>query len=205
MSGLAATAQLLAALTGQDTRFTRHRGDGWQILIARPELYLRATTLILARLKADADTLPTRIGIGIGRIDSQGTADLRDAGGPAFEYSGRALDGLTRDRTLTVLQGPQDPLANLGRGAADPASADAPGWSGAAILALLGCITDGWTAPQAEAVGLALQHDGETQGTIAAHLGITRQALNLRLTGAGYGPILSAIRLTETYFDTKNL
>ena len=36
MANLAETGQILTKLTGSDTRFTRFRGDGWQMLIADP-------------------------------------------------------------------------------------------------------------------------------------------------------------------------
>lgn len=205
MANLAATAQALSEDTGTDTKFTRYRGDGWQMVLSAPEKYLRAAALIMARLKADAQTLPTRFAIGIGPIESLGETDLRDANGLAFEYSGRALDTLTRDRTLTVTKGPDDPVAFLGRKEIRPRLDGNIVWSDAAIVSMFGFIASRWTRPQAEAVALALAHDMEKQAMVAGKLGITRQALNLRLTGAGYGSILTAIRLTETYFaDTSS-
>ena len=204
MANIAATAQFLTQFTGQETKFTRYRGDGWQMVVP-PHSYLRSAALILARLKADEQTLPTRIAIGIGPVDSLGSSDLRDASGPAFEYSGRALDALTRDRDIAIRRGPEDPLAYLGRDQDRPRMDGTIAWSDAAILALFGFIAGRWTRPQAEAVALALENDTAKQHTIAEKLGISRQALNLRLTGAGYGPILTAISLTTTYLaDTSN-
>ena len=60
MENIAATAQFFTEFTGHDTRFTRYRGDGWQMILS-PAFYLRAVTIILARLKADPQALPTRI------------------------------------------------------------------------------------------------------------------------------------------------
>jgi hypothetical protein len=197
MENIAATAQFFTEFTGEDTRFTRYRGDGWQMILS-PAFYLRAVTMILARLKADPQALPTRIGLGIGTIESPGTTDLSDAKGPAFEHSGRALDSLTRDRTLAL----RGDLAEASEQDAKVAKlSGAIQWSDAALLPLIGFIAHRWSAPQAEAIALALQNENQKQAAIADSLGITRQALNLRLTGAGYGPILEALKLSELHFQ----
>lgn len=194
MANITATARFLTEFTGEDTRFTRYRGDGWQMVLS-PSHTLRALALILAGLRADRQTLSTRIAVGIGTIDSLGTTDLRDAGGSAFEYSGQALDSLTRDQALTlaseVIDGEPTRATRL-RGAIE--------WSEAALLPLFEFIADRWSPPQAEAMVIALRHDAEKQADMARKLGISRQALNLRLTGAGYRPILSSIKLAEQYF-----
>jgi hypothetical protein len=193
---IAATAAFLTTFTGEDTRFTRFRGDGWQIILA-PHYYLRAIALILAELKTERRALSTRFGIGIGPVETTGTIDLRDATGDAFIQSGHALDSLTRDHTtrlaatLAAGLGPTERAERL-RGAVE--------WSDAALLPMLAFIARRWTPAQAEAMALALKNDRQTQASIAAQLGITRQALNTRLTGAGYGPVLTAIKLTEQYF-----
>jgi hypothetical protein len=205
MNSISNTAEFLSQYTGEDTKFTpefipvdakftRYRGDGWQLVLS-PAFYLRAVALILAGLKANKQTLSTRIGIGIGTVDHLGATDLRDAQGPAFEHSGRALDSLTRDQAMTLageVKARQEKRADGLSGAIE--------WSDAAMLPMFGFIARRWSQAQAEAIAIALRDDKQTQATIAAKLGITRQALNLRLTGAGYGPILDAIKLTERYF-----
>ncbi|OYX21204.1 MAG: hypothetical protein B7Z04_03745 [Rhodobacterales bacterium 32-66-9] len=50
MENIAATARFFTEFTGEDTRFTRYRGDGWQMILS-PAFFLRAVTMILARLK----------------------------------------------------------------------------------------------------------------------------------------------------------
>jgi hypothetical protein len=199
MLNIANSAEFMRTYTGAETRFTRFRGDGWQMIVA-PQYYLRTVALIMARLKMDSLPLSTRIGIGVGTVESLGTTDLSDARGHAFEYSGHALDNLTRDRDLTIQKGALDPVAYLGRKEHRPRLAGQIGWTDAAILTLFGHIVSNWTRLQAEAVAYSLENDTANQGTIAGILGITRQALNLRLTGAGYGPVISAIKLTELYF-----
>jgi hypothetical protein len=201
MANIADTARLLSQYTGEDTKFTRFRGDGWQLVLS-PAFYLRAVALISARLKADRQTLQTRFGIGIGTVESFGATDLRDAHGTAFEHSGHALDSLTRDQAIMLAGGA---VAELGQAERAERLRGAIEWSDAALLPMFGFITRRWSQAQSEAIAIALENDNQTQATIAAKLGITRQALNLRLTGAGYGPIHNAIKLTELYFrDTTN-
>jgi len=196
MASIATTAAFLTMYTGDDTRFTRFRGDGWQIVLP-PRYYLRAIALILAGLKTDTHALSTRFGIGFGIADSLGTTDLSDARGSAFVHSGRALDCLRRDQAAML----SAEIATGGRhGAKAERLRGAVEWSDAAMLPMFGFIARRWSHAQAQALGIALKDDSQTQATIAGKLGITRQALNLRLTGAGYVPILTAIRLTETCF-----
>ncbi|WP_309666298.1 hypothetical protein, partial [Tabrizicola sp.] len=108
----------------------------------------------------------------------------------------------TRDQAMMIAG---DAVAGLGQSARAERLRGVIEWSDAAMLPMLGFIARRWSHAQAEAIAIALKNDNQTQATIAAKLGITRQALNLRLTGAGYGPILDAIKLTETFFeDTSN-
>ncbi len=130
-------------------------------------------------------------------MDSLGTVDLSDAKGSAFVHSGHALDSLKRDQTAMLSAG----MTTGGtHGAKAERWREAVAWSDAATLPLFTFIARRWSHAQAEAMGIALKNDSQTQATMAEQLGITRQALNLRLTGAGYIPILTAIRLTETHF-----
>ena len=149
-----------------DLRFTRFRGDGWQAVLTRPNTILEATLFILARLKATPNSLATRIGIGIGPSTSLGTSDLADADGPAFITSGRVIDSMSPKRRL--------PIAGQGIGQ-----------NQTAILDLTEFITAGWTTTQAQAMAHALRNYPRTQDDIASELGITRQAVQSRLAGAG--------------------
>lgn len=199
MENLAGTARFLTEYTGQNTKFTRFRGDGWQMVLS-PAFYLRAVALIHANLKADVNALSTRLGIGIGQITNMGGTDLNDGQGSAFEHSGHALDALKRVQSIMIsadldLYSTTEGRTEFLRGAV--------AWSDAATLPMFSFIARRWSKAQAEAVSIALTDDRQTQSTISAKLGISRQALNLRLTGAGYGPILTAIKLTETYFEER--
>ena len=62
------TAQDLGNMYGFDPRFTRNRGDGWQILLPDPRRCLTTYLALNARLKAAEPKLDTRIAIGIDQI-----------------------------------------------------------------------------------------------------------------------------------------
>jgi len=95
-----------------------------------------------------------------------GTRGLADATGPAFFVSGDQLDAMGRNRMIA--------LTGQGIGAAQVAIIDLAEW-----------IASGWTATQAEAVAKYLEGHLMRHEDIAEKLGITRQAVQSRLSGAG--------------------
>lgn len=161
-------------------RLTRFRGDGWQMLAHAP-LGLRAALHVLARLRATGAPA-SRIAIGIGPATVGAGADLAAARGQAFEASGRALDTMPRHRILAVAG---DGLTGLHPVVVDLVAAHARRWS----------------PPQAEAAALYLHPDNPTLGEIAAHLGITPQAVNYRLSGGAVQTIRAALRGWEDAFE----
>ena len=176
-----AGAELSAWTDRRDAHFTRFRGDGWQIVVADPGLALRAALFLTARLRAADLDLATRIAIGIGEIDSLGKASLADARGSAFEASGRTLDHMGRTRRLAI-EG--DGITSFHR----------------IILELLDELASRWTRQQAEATALYLHPDNPTLEQIAPQLGISAQAVNYRLSGAGAPAIRRALRAWEDAF-----
>ncbi|PJI91518.1 hypothetical protein BC777_0346 [Yoonia maricola] len=159
-------AKAFGAAHDLDLRFTRHRGDGWQIVLMQPGLLLDAALYFVARLKAGEAQIATRLSIGVGPVDSLGSRDLSDATGPAFFVSGNNLGQMGRNRMLT--------LAGQGIGVAQVAILDLAEW-----------IASGWTATQAEAVAIHLEGHLIRHEDIAKTLGVTRQAIQNRLSGAG--------------------
>ena len=161
-----------------DTRFTRFRGDGWQIVLDEPHLSLRAAVVIQGRLVALG--LETRISIGIGTADSLGTRDLADAAGSAFETSGRGLDDMAPQVRIAI--------AGTAIRVQDELIAD-----------LLSERLSRWTAAQAEAVALQLAAPDRprTLQEIGRQLKISPQAVNDRVRGAGGQIIGSVLRRWE--------
>ena len=149
-----------------DLRFTRNRGDGWQVILTRHDECFDAILYLVASLRAGQTGLDTRIAAAIAPVDSLGTRDLSDASGHAFFIAGDTLDRMARAEQIKI--------ANLG---------DAQ----TALVDLTANIAARWTATQAQAVAMALLDPAKTHDDIASALGITRQAVQNRLAGAGYG------------------
>ena len=172
-------------MPGADTRFTRFRGDGWQIHVAEPGLALRCALALNARLRAADVGLATRAAIGIGDIDTLGTESLADAHGAAFEASGHALDTMGRTRTMAI-EG--DGITTFHR----------------IVVDLLADRARHWTPQRAEATALYLQPDNPTLADIAPQLGISPQAVNYRLSGAGAPAIRRALNAWEDEFERRD-
>jgi hypothetical protein len=159
-------------------RFTRYRGDGWQMVISDPRRALRGALFLRARLRASGPGLETRISIGIGRVETLGTDNLSDATGAAFLVSGRALDRMGRSHTMAIDGEGVTPLHR-------------------AIVILAAERSRRWSREQAEAIALALDGTTATQADIAEILSISTQAVNLRLTGGGYQALREAVEIWE--------
>lgn len=158
---------LCAAAIGPESSFTRFRGDGWQMRLVEPGHCLKHSLYILASLRAE-NLLATRIAVGIGVEYPTGAKDLSTARGPAFTASGRALETMRPGETLALAGEGIDGFRQLAFAfAADHAAR--------------------WSAEQAEAMAMALGPEDVTQESIAARLGITRQAVGARFKAAGYG------------------
>ncbi len=185
MTELVKASEEINAWIANDTKFTRFRGDGWQIRLTIPSYALRAALFIMARLRAAKFGLSTRIAIGVGDIDNLGTDDLGDASGEAFEQSGRALDAMKRSQHLTI----------AGQGVTELHSV---------VVQLLDAFARRWTAQQAEAVALYLHPDNPTLNDLASVLGISSQAVSYRLKGAGGREIYSALKVWELNEELKD-
>lgn len=186
MEQISRTARYLGDMYDTETRFTRFRGDGWQITLAAPGSALRAVLLVTADLKRAGHKTETRISVGIGHWQSLGSHDLSDASGTAFALSGSQLDEMPRHARLALTA----EASTLGTAE--------HGWQ-AAIFDLAAWIASRWSQPQAEAMAMALRGDWATQERLAQQLGITRQAVHARLSGAGFQPIAKALAALEGF------
>lgn len=176
LSALRDAAQAFGPRHGFSLRFTRYRGDGWQVYLADPALALRTMVFLRARLKASVKGLDTRVAAGLGEADIGHDSDLSAATGDAFFRSGEALDAIGDHR-----------MAMAGH--------PVPDWP-ETVVSLLDAILSDWTAAQAEAAAIDV---GESiiQADIAAKLGITRQAVQQRLAGAKISAVTHAIETFE--------
>jgi hypothetical protein len=184
MQDLSNAAGEVAHWVGADTRFTRFRGDGWQIVLTgQTKLALRAAVYMIAMLKARKGGLHTRISVATGDADNLGTSDLSDARGNAFTRSGRALDQMKPGLLHAEFTGIR-PI-HLG------------------FMDLLEPLLWRWTPEQAEAVGLSLSPMATTQKDIARRLEISDQAVSYRLRGANADALHNALTRWEADFAWK--
>ncbi len=169
-----------------DMKFTRFRGDGWQVWLRWPSYVLEATLFLAASLRGEDLGVDTRISAGIGTVDSLGQSNLSDAAGEAFIYSGERIDDMPRRRRLTI--------DGQGIGV----------WQ-QAIFELVDWHSRGWTAVQAQTIALWLEKGTtDTQEELARRLGITRQAVQARFASAGAAFLNTANEAFLDYdFDSK--
>ena len=159
------------------------RGDAWQILLRDPRAALRVALYIRAVLRAEID-VDTRLSIGIGLVDRITDQPISVTTGEAFTLSGHALDNMTHYFDLT---------------GALPERANAMNIWFVATLHLCSGIVRLWTPRQAEIVSQALLLGNPTHLTIAKSLRpiVTKQTVTESLAGAGWRPLLEAIRAFE--------
>jgi hypothetical protein len=181
MDALASAAHEVSFWVHADTRFTRYRGDGWQMYLhGQPGLVFRVCIFLAARLR-NADTgLASRFAAGIGSVNHVGSTSLSDANGEAFEISGRALDTMERKGRMTI-----------GGDGVTP-------WH-EALFEIADWMIRRWSREQAEAAALALEHDGASMAELAERIGVTRQAFESRLAGSG----LRALETALWVFDNE--
>ncbi|MEJ2022247.1 MAG: MarR family transcriptional regulator [Maritimibacter sp.] len=153
----------------QNPYFSRRGGDGWQILLSRPEFSLRAALFLQACLRSLHEDYATRIAaaIGEGELPQDARADLNAAYGPVFQASGRLLETLSGRTRMAYADG----------GALD------------AAFRLADHISQGWTQAQARALYAMLPPGSGPRRIVAEQLGISRQAVDQALWAAGYPAI----------------
>ncbi len=145
------------------------RGDGWQLVVNQPQKSLIVSIFLRTyfRYKFMPERVDTRVAISIGPVDYIPKENISAGYGLAFSGSGLLLDQMKPEKLKIVLIGVennpyQDMLISLVRTIDDQISS--------------------WTAPQCQAINLALQNNtqieiGEkwkpksiAQPTVAKHL-----------------------------------
>jgi hypothetical protein len=158
-----------------DVRFTRFRGDGWQLFSSDPTRVFRLAVLILANLQSRPDLPKTRISAATGQVSFLPEIGLASASGQVFSTSGRNLDSMGRQRLIFETDG----QGRLWR---------------TAFFTYLEWQSSRWSPEQAESIALTFRFDSPQPGKSAEKLGISRQAFSARLDGAGYVPLWEAER-----------
>lgn len=179
MEVIESVARNEAQISGQDIRFARFRGDGWQIYSSDAARVFRLTVLVLANLHSRPALAQTRLSVAVGPVTALPDTGLASARGEAFTTSGQGLDGMTTQRLLF--------------------DSNEHGWPWKRpLFSYLDWQSSRWSPEQAEAVALAFRHDPPRPRSVAGDLGISRQAAQARLNGAGYAPLSDA----DTAFHT---
>ncbi len=181
MQALESASARMTDWSGEDTRFTRFRGDGWQICLMHSGLVFRATLFLIATLRAAETGIETRMSVAIGPYDRLGEAGLSAANGKVFALSGQNLDNMLRSQRL-VFGATDSPVSQWQR----------------AVLYLAGDQANSWSREKAEVMTYVLDPTPMTQKQIAAALGITRQAVQARMKGVGREAVVQAMIAFES-------
>ncbi len=181
IAALAGASDEIARWTGTPTRFTRSRGDGWQIVLTEPRLSLRAALSLRARLRIAGRSMATRISVAHDAGDMPQAGDLNGAAGPAFVLSGRGLDQMARGRELAF-------------------AGDVPG-AAAAVAVLADALSRRWSVAQARVMSALLAPDSPSQAAIADGLGISQQAVAKVALFRGPGIVLAALEEWEMWWS----
>lgn len=164
------------------------RGDSIQIVLDRPELWLRSALVMRCHVAQGLNSgkqvvFDLRCGVGIGTISNL-EASPGSSRGQAFLLSGKSLDKMAKDRRLQI-KTPWDDM-NLGYGI---------------FCHLLDTLSGGWTPRQFGVLGLALE--GLTQKDIGKRLGITQPSVSRHLRKVGYQAVEGLVDFCEHTFRDR--
>jgi hypothetical protein len=183
---LDASAKDLRSLSIDISDVDVFRGDAWQVLVRPAHRGLFAAVYMRAAGGASSSEYDTRVAIGIGPIEDEGSGRVSAGFGDAFTRSGRALDAMPRDRRIQVSLPKEEEAAYL---------------DGA--LHLLDRIMVQWTPSQARVVAAAMR--GQSQEETAAawpSRPISQQAVAQHLARAAWPAIAHFIEAFEERFRT---
>ncbi|RPE71757.1 hypothetical protein EDD53_0885 [Pacificibacter maritimus] len=164
---------------GESLNFTRHRGDGWQVVLAKPKYALRSALAFRAALRAEDTDFATYIGLAEGRIEGTLDTNLNSASADVFVQSGHALDMAAMVGPESLIFEPQQPKY--------------------AVLPSVDYISKSWTQAQAAAILPMLAPNTQTSYTdIAKALGKSRQSVTKSLASAGLEAIQRTLEILES-------
>ena len=171
-------AEMQADWHGAPLHFTRHRGDGWQVVLAKPEMALRSALAFRAALRAEGREYDSYIGIAEGEVEGLIGPDLNAETAEVFTDSGDALAALKLELPQRIYFHTED-------------NTDA-------IAILADTISQDWTPSQAAAVLLSLDPTGSpSQTALGKTMGKSRQAVAKSLEAAKFTSLYLAINTLE--------
>ncbi len=161
-------AKTQAEWHGAPLHFTRHRGDGWQVVLARPEMALRSALAFRAALRAEGSEFDSYMGIAEGEVEGDVGPDLNAETGPVFLSSGNLLEFLKSQGGNVVWAHSSNDLLD-------------------GIFHLAEHISKDWTPVQATTVLAFLSPLFDASYTeVAKTLGKSRQAISKAVFASGY-------------------
>lgn len=175
-------ADMIAALQDAPLHFSRHRGDGWQIVLSNPRLYLRTALLFRATLRSLGAGVDTYLAAAnqTAHALSENT-DLNTQTSPALVASGALLDTIKDIDDFDL-----------------PIWAHEAGGAHGATLIFADAVSRGWTPAQAcAAYHVLATKDVVTYTSLAKRLGKSRQAVTKSLRGAKIDYITTALAALE--------
>ncbi len=164
-------------------RFTRHRGDGWQVALTNPKYALRSALTFRAALRACDPQFDSYIAIATGAAPANLSNDLNTQNDAAFIASGQLLDQLKMQNSESTI-----------------GHADAGAIGAVAILA--DHLSQSWTQAQAAAILQKITPNASISYTqMAQNLGKSRQVVTKSLDAAGYHVLAHALTTLEGDFS----
>jgi len=161
------------------------RGDGWQLILDQPERSLAVSIFIRTyfRYKYKEEKLDSRVAIAVGPVDYIPRENISEGFGPAFDASGRLLDEMKSEKTNIVVSHTwkiqYQKMIN-------------------ALVRTMDDLISSWTAPQSQAIHLALQGLTQTEsGERWKPKPITQPSVARHLKSAQWGFVKNAIELFE--------
>ncbi len=171
----------LAVESGGDLHFSRHRGDGWQVVLHNPKTALRICLILRASLRALGKAHDSRMACAEGTVALPIKTDLNQEVSQPFITSGQLLQTISQEKS------PPRRIVH------------ATGGATSAAYALADHISQDWTPAQAQAINLALETQKSYSLTeIAKQLGKSRQVVTKALDAAGYPALELALTSIET-------
>lgn len=176
-------AKDLEAWHGGSLLFTRHRGDGWQVVLREPKYALRSVLAFRAGLRSYGPEFDTYIGVGTGPTSILESTNLNEYTDKAFELSGAALE--TAKKTVMEMK-----LASWGNR------------EFCSMLSFADYMSASWTATQSATMyQMLVTSNGAKFTKVAKKLGKSRQAVTKSSDGAGYPYLFSALHFQEYQND----
>lgn len=176
-------AKDLEAWHGGSLLFTRHRGDGWQVVLREPKYALRSVVSLRAAVKAIGPEFDTYIGVATGPVISIKSQNLNTYNDEVFASSGSALEAAKGD----------------GTGVRTYSFDTAEEFT---TMVLADFMTSTWTPIQSRTVlPMISLLNPPTYSELAKRLNKSRQAVTKSLNGLGFEHLTMAIFQSEFPHD----